>query len=165
MISNPPSRSYSDTTEYARDMQFRLHKSFEIVKKSLVLAAQKQESARLKVAKVKDVKVGDLVYCHTPAVKPGICRKLHHSNKGPYKVIKQFSPVNFELQLCSNPAKTVRTHVDHIVLIKGRKPVVQDEPGVVSDVVQPGTSGVGQVPDRGVSYNLRRRNQAGFVTN
>lgn len=114
LLSQPPQRSYSEIQEYVADLSFRLRTSFATVKQNLGKAADRQENQRSKIAKDKGIRVGDVVYCHFPNLGAVGCRKFAKYNKGPFRVLKQTSPVNYEIQAIDRPAAPIRVHVDRL---------------------------------------------------
>lgn len=120
ILTQRPTFSYAENREYAHDMSVRLHNAFEIAYKNLNEAAEKQESRRDKVAKNKDINVGDNVYLFTPQLKQGLSRKFFKPNSGPFKVIKKTSPVNFLIQPTNGTGPNQHVHVDRLSKIQER---------------------------------------------
>ena len=84
--------------EYARDLQVRLQSAFDLVRENVSKEQQRQKD-------FYDIKIHgnpfqkeDLVWLHTPAVKKGASRKLHHPWSGPFKVIKKISESTYRIQ-------------------------------------------------------------------
>ena len=50
--------------------------------------------------------VGDRVWVYTPKTKNGLSKKLLHKWYGPYRIVKQLSPVHYQVPTCDN--KSVR---------------------------------------------------------
>lgn len=158
LLSNPPCRSYSEIQEFVDDLHIRLQTSFETVKENLEKAASRQETQQNKKAKVKDIKVGDTVFCYFPNVKPGVCRKFAGKNRGPYRVLRQTSKVNFEIELKDSPGKKFLVHVNRLRKVPGQ---ALEFPGMENNSV--GGEEI-QVQDSGSSrYHLRPRDSHGFV--
>ena len=44
-----------------------------------------------------EFKIGDQVLIHDPSRKVGICTKLRHRYKGPYRILERLSPVNYRI--------------------------------------------------------------------
>jgi len=55
--------------------------------------------------------IGDLVLIYKPIRKVGKSDKLLHRWLGPYRVIKETTPVNYEVKLCSGKGKSDIVHV------------------------------------------------------
>lgn len=114
LLSSPPQRSYSEVREFVDDLHIRLQTAFVTVKENLERAASRQELHFSKKAKKKDIKVGDTVFCYWPNVRKGESRKFARKNRGPFKVLRQTSPVNFEIGSQMSPGKKFIIHVNRL---------------------------------------------------
>ena len=88
----------------------QLHEALEWVKKHLPTVQQayknRYDEGRVSVQYWK----GDLVLLWKPKPRPGLTRKLNHYWHGPYEVIKQLTPLSYEVQDCLKK-KISKTHV------------------------------------------------------
>lgn len=120
LFSAPVKRSYAEQRDFAMDLEVRLQTAFQLVKKNLLTAAEKQEKDRLKKFKDKNIRVGDLVFLYTPAIKPGESKKFGSRNRGIYRVKLQTSPVNFQISHVNNPLDTQNVHIDRLTKMEER---------------------------------------------
>lgn len=126
LIFSEKFKTYNDTPTYAQNLASRLQSTFEIVKINLEKAADNQVS-NSEDRKYKNIIVGDTVYLHTPKIKVHTSKKLAKQNKGPYRVIKQCSPVLFEIALVTDPKKIEKVHINRLIkaVIRSPYPVTQ----------------------------------------
>ncbi|GBM53511.1 hypothetical protein AVEN_261280-1 [Araneus ventricosus] len=129
LIFSEKERSYSDTPSYAHQLVNRLQTSFAIVKENLEKAADDIEKLNNSKPKCKEILVGDLVYLHTPKIKIHTSKKFAKLNEGPFRVVRQFSPVNFQIQHVNNPTNKQNVHVNRLIKVEKREifPTVQSE--------------------------------------
>lgn len=120
LISENPRRTYADRLDFVEDLTNRLSSSFRIVKQSLIEAAERQEKYRTRVAKDKNLRIGELVMLYTPCSKVGQSKKFTKFNKGTYRIIEQTSPVNFRIIHINNPKDIQHVHVDRLTRIPDR---------------------------------------------
>ena len=120
LLTSKKKFSYADHREYSEDIEIRLQQAFEIIKQNLEKAAEKQENFRNRSAKDKKILVGDLVFLHTPVIKPGESKKFKSLNKGPYRVKQKTSPVNFQIAHINNHKDIQIVHVDRLTKIEER---------------------------------------------
>lgn len=62
-----------------------------------------------------DFEAGDLVLIYKPLRKVGLAEKLLHRWMGPYRVLRQTTPVNYEVQLSDGSS---RPDIVHVVRMK-----------------------------------------------
>lgn len=120
LIGSHARRSYADNWEYSEDLHLRLKSAFDLIKKNLINAAEKQEQYRERFVKDKGIIVGDLVMLYTPVVKPGEAKKFTIFNKGVYRVVEQTSEVNFKIIHVNNPKDNQLVHVDRLTKLPER---------------------------------------------
>ena len=78
---------------------------------------QQEMKARydLKAAPV-EYKIGQRVWVFTPKTRKGLSKKLLHRWHGPYRIVKQLSPVNFKLRNAANRLVATPVHVNRMKL-------------------------------------------------
>jgi len=81
------------------------------VKENTEIVQRKQKLRYDKKHRPQDFKAGDLVLIYRPFRKVGCSEKLLHRWLGPRKVIRQTTPVNYEVQSISGRGKTDIVHV------------------------------------------------------
>ncbi|GBN13397.1 hypothetical protein AVEN_69182-1 [Araneus ventricosus] len=113
-------RSYSDTPSYAHKLVNRLQSSFALVKQHLENSAEEFCKKPVSLPKSKQIAVGDLVYLHIPRIKIHTSKKLAKFNQGPFRLIKQFSPVIFEIQQVNQPSKRQKVHLKSLIKVVER---------------------------------------------
>lgn len=89
----------------------------------------------------RSFEVGDRVYLHVPAVKPGHCPKFQRPWTGPHRITKVLSKVNYEVELCTGGMAIV-----HINRLKGA-PWVEEDDSLETDRGPSGASSQGRVGD------------------
>ncbi|GIZ01197.1 reverse transcriptase [Caerostris extrusa] len=114
-------RTYSDTPSFATQLVNRLQSSFALVKQHLEKSAEEVSKYQIELPKSKQISVGDLVYLHTPKIRIHTSKKLAKLNDGPFRVIKQFSPVMFEIQHINKPINKQRVHLNRLVKVAARE--------------------------------------------
>ena len=63
--------------------------------------------------------IGDLIWLHVPAVKPGRTKKFALQWRGPYTVIDKLSDTNYRIQLVGSSAKSLVVHHNRMKLCYG----------------------------------------------
>ena len=112
-ILKPMQVNYALGENYKEEMAARLHKAFAKARQNLMKAAEKRKYYYDQKAASTDIGVGDLVLIHFPKVKPGRVAKLARKWIGPYRVLNQTSPVNFEVSKVGS-TKTEIVHVNRM---------------------------------------------------
>ena len=112
--------TYDSVYDYGQDLQYRLKRMYELVKSNLEKAEEAQMAQQHKKAKQPVLKVDDLVYLYSPFLPQGQSKKLSSFNKGPYKIIKQTSPVNFLVRHVLNEKNEQLVHVNRLTLLPKR---------------------------------------------
>ncbi|GIY24603.1 reverse transcriptase [Caerostris darwini] len=102
---------HSVSTQLVKRLQSSLVKEHK--KKSVEEVSKYQIS----LPKSKQIAVGDLVYLHTPKIRIHTSRKLTKLNNGPFRIIKQFAPVIFEIQHFNEPIYKQRIHLNRLVTV------------------------------------------------
>ena len=74
---------------------------------------QMKERYDLKTASVSFA-IGQRVWVFTPKTKKGLSKKLLHRWHGPYRIVKQLSPVNFQLRNSANRLVATPVHVNRM---------------------------------------------------
>ncbi|RWS19116.1 pol polyprotein-like protein, partial [Leptotrombidium deliense] len=79
-------------------------------------------------------KIGDLVLVKCPIRKKGLSEKLLHNYYGPYKIIKQITPVDYKVEN-QRPSKRKRLTID-TVHISRMKPFITEDDDLLDDVTE-----------------------------
>ena len=113
--------SNSDLTyslpDYAARVAINLKKAHKLANELLsnVRYADRNPNAR-----PAQYNIGDYVYLFTPDKLEGLSNKLRHRWHGPYRVVRQTSPVNYELQITDRKFHPI-VHVSRLKLAHSRK--------------------------------------------
>jgi hypothetical protein len=104
LYGSPPSHVYESESEYVESLQNHLEVVHEFARNNLRISSEKHKKLYdLKSDPDKyEYKVGDLVWYHNSARKPGVCPKLIQNWHGPYVVIEVISDVLYRIQLQHN---------------------------------------------------------------
>lgn len=147
LIFSDRERSYSDTPSYARQLVNKLQTSFAVVKENLEKAADEIQRLNDTRKTCKKILVGDWVYLHTPQIKIHTSKKLAKRNHGPYRVLRQFSPVNYQIQHVNNPTDKQNVHLNRLIKVEKREiyPSFQNEIEAVD--IQNTDDNSNEVPD------------------
>ncbi|GIX89939.1 reverse transcriptase [Caerostris extrusa] len=122
LIFRDPVRTYSDTPSFATQLVNMLQTSFALVKQHLEKSAEEVSKYQIELPKSKQIVVGDLVYLDTPKIRIRTSKELAKLNYGPFRVIKQFFSVMFEIQHVNKQ----RVHLKRLVKVAVRQ-VFPDE--------------------------------------
>jgi hypothetical protein len=110
---------FTDHSDYADEMAYRLHEAHTRVKARLQQVVDEREQKNIEMNNAKEFNIGDLVWLRAvPAV--GVNNKLNENQwKGPYKVLERTSLVNYKLDIpvpiSGKPVHSV-VHVDRLKL-------------------------------------------------
>lgn len=112
LVSPEPSPTYDDFVEQVRDKMIEAH---DIARENMRVAAKRNK--RYYDLKVKPAVFheGDLVYYYNPRKFVGRSEKWARKYSGPFRIIKELSPVTMLLQP-SNKKKAFVSHVDKLKL-------------------------------------------------
>ena len=69
-----------------------------------------------------EIKVGDRVYLHVPAIKCGQRKKLHSPCHGPHVVVKKISDVTYRIEEVDNRRKRRVVHFNRLKLCGEPRP-------------------------------------------
>jgi hypothetical protein len=108
---------YTDYSDYADEMAYRLHEAHTRVKAKLQSIVNQREEANADMENPKEYKVGDLVWLRAVAAV-GVNNKLNENRwKGPYPIVERTSLVNYKLDIplpsSGRPVHNV-VHVDRL---------------------------------------------------
>ncbi|GBO19783.1 Retrovirus-related Pol polyprotein from transposon 412 [Araneus ventricosus] len=137
LIFSDKVRSYSDSPSYAQQLVTKLQIAFALVKQNLDKQIESYSKVQVSLKKNKRIVIGDLVYVHTPKIKVHTSKKLSKLNQGPYRVIKQNSPVIFQIQHIAHPLNIQTIHLNRLVKVMEREifPTVEEKSEIVDSPV------------------------------
>ena len=87
----------------------RLKEAYDIVREQNKIGREKQKIRYDKNTKLKTFSEGDYIYLKEMAVGPGKSKKFRSRWRGPYLITKQFSDLNYQIQI--KPGKLVTVNV------------------------------------------------------
>jgi hypothetical protein len=122
---------YNTAEDYKQELIQRLQEAFSTAREKLRHTAEKQEEYRSRTAKPRHFQLGDLVFWADPARPTG--NKFSPRNKGPYRVIKVLSEVNYELRHIYTGEKRI-VHVERLKRAYIREPFPAEEAEVLTQV-------------------------------
>ena len=93
---------------------------------------QMKERYDLKAAPAQ-YQIGQRVWVFTPKTRKGLSKKLLHHWHGPYCIVKQLSPVNFQLRNSVNRLVAAPVHVNRMKLYYDAKDRPIEPPAVLTD--------------------------------
>ncbi|GBN99873.1 hypothetical protein AVEN_113809-1 [Araneus ventricosus] len=122
-------RCYSASPSYAQQLVIKLQTAFALVKQNLDKQAESYSKVQVSLPKNKRIVIGDLVDVYTPKIKVHTSKKLSKLNQGPYRVIKQNSPVIFQIQHIAHPLDIQTIHLNRLVKVREREifPTVEEK--------------------------------------
>jgi hypothetical protein len=114
VTSGEPANRVENPISYAKQLSETMPKIWNIVKKNIEKAQNKQKIQYDK--KHRDVKYdkGMLVWVYKPARKRGLTDKLVHKNKGPFRIIEPYKNVNYVVESVRGPKKQEIHHVSKL---------------------------------------------------
>ena len=84
--------------EYAKLLQHRLQRAFDLVKQHITTEHLHQKELYDQKIYGKPYTMGDLVWLHSPVPRRDSCHKLHYPWTGPSKVLKRLSDTTYRTQ-------------------------------------------------------------------
>ena len=119
-------------SEYVRNLRSTLDEAHERAREHLRTAQRRQKDYYDRRVAGQEIKVGDRVYLHVPAMKTGRTKKLHSPWQGPHLVVKKISDVTFRIEDVQNRRKRRVVHFNRLKLCQDPQPADQqpDQPTV-----------------------------------
>ena len=105
-----------EVSEYVRDLRDTLEEVHEHAREHLRTAQKRQKDYYDQRIAGEQIKVGDRVFLHDPAVKKGQTKKLHSPWQGPYIVMTKIGDVTYRIQAEDNPRKRKVVHFNRLKL-------------------------------------------------
>lgn len=93
---------YGNYSQYLHHVIENIKTAHEIAKENLQKIDQRLANSNINLKKLPEYDVGDKVLLFNPAGEEGKSSKLLFKWKGPWKVIKRLSPVNYRIKLLNN---------------------------------------------------------------
>jgi len=119
MLGTLPHCQTKNVPAYVCDLHKSLHTAYNTVR-SHIQSAHERNKQRYDAAKpFLPYMVGDQVWLHIPAVKPGRSKKFASQWRGPYTVLDKTSKTNYRVRLIGSPAKDLVVHHNRLKLCYG----------------------------------------------
>ena len=116
----PPHDLSTSVAEHRQCVVTKLQHAYRIVHENTQLTQQKMKDYYDLNAKAPNYQVGNKVWVYTPKTKKGLSKKLLHNWHGPFRIIKQPSPVHFRVVTCSNQPISTMVHANRLKLYYDR---------------------------------------------
>ena len=97
MVGIPPQPKNKDVPPFLAKLHDSLHTSYTAVRAHIASAHQRNKERYDTQKPFSPYSVGDLVWLHVSAIKPGKTKKFASQWKGPYTVIDRTSKVNYKI--------------------------------------------------------------------
>ena len=114
-------------SEYVRNLRSTLDEVHERAREHLRTAQRRQKDYYDRRVAGKEIKVGDHVYLHVPAIKTGQTKKFHSPWQGPHVVVKKISDVTYRIEEVANRRKRRVVHFNRLKLC-GEPQLVDQQP-------------------------------------
>ena len=113
LILDPEEASVQSVNEYAKRLLERQHQSFEVVRRQLGAAAERNRRSYDRRVNEQEFKPGQQVYYYCPRRHAGRSAKWTRFYSGPYTVQRVLGPVNYAIRR-SPRSKVFVAHVDKL---------------------------------------------------
>ena len=119
MIWIPLQRKRTDIPSFVTKLHNSLHSAYTAVRAHIILSHERNKERYDKKRPFLPYSIGDLVWLHVPAVKPGRTKKFASQWRGPYTVTDKLSDANYRIQLLGSPTKSLVVHHNRMKLCYG----------------------------------------------
>ena len=110
-----PNVNFSHSSEYIKELHSVLESSFKLAREVTQRKQERQKDHYDVQSSDGRYKVGDVVWLYLPVVKKGQSPKFMKPWKGPYKIVKVLSDVNYRIKFeGSGPRKTQVVHFNRL---------------------------------------------------
>eukprot|EP00795_Rhopilema_esculentum_P006597 gene6597-biopygen8105 len=110
------SKLSSSVAEHRARIVENLENARRIVKTNTELAQQRMKHYYDQNSAPVSFDIGSKVWVYTPKTRKGLSKKLAHNYHGPYRVVKNLSPVHFRLRTLDNRPVSVPVHANRMKL-------------------------------------------------
>ena len=116
MVGILPHCRAKDVPAYVGDLHKSLHIAYTTVRSYTQSAHERNKQQYDAVKPYLPYMVGNQVWLHVPAVKPGRSKKFVSQWRGPYTVLDKTSVTNYRVRLIGPPAKDLIVHHNRLKL-------------------------------------------------
>ena len=99
MLGRVDENDFVGYPQYVQQLHHNLKNAFLLAREKITASVKHQKTVYDKGSRGSELRVGDRVWLHVPAVKLGRTKKLSSLWRGPYTVLDKTSPVNYKIQL------------------------------------------------------------------
>ena len=110
MTGSLPQHRNKDVPSFLAKLHNSLHTAYTTVRAHIASAHQRNKARYDKERPFSPYSVGDLVWLHVSAVKPGRTKKFASQWKGPYTIMDRISEVNYKIKLVGSSTKATIVH-------------------------------------------------------
>ena len=101
-------------SEFVKRLKSTLEQAYALCRNKANLTHQHQKEFYDQRIHGNPFQQGDLVWLHSPVIRPGASKKLHHPWQGPYRVIKRLSDSTYWIQTAKGVRKRHIVHFDRL---------------------------------------------------
>ena len=102
------------TAHHGIKLREKVQNCYEMVRKHMKLKQEWQKTLYDRLVRRTPLKIGDLVWLHSPAVPRGQSHKLHRPWQGPFTIVKVINDVTYRIQCKKNLRKRFVVHYDFL---------------------------------------------------
>jgi hypothetical protein len=113
-VFKAPSNQVTSALDYRASVVENLQEAFDRVHENLQHAQQQQKERFDQQHATKKFSLGSKVWLHAVPRRQGLAKKLMHPWHGPYRIVRQVSPVNYELCTVGNRQYKEIVHVSRL---------------------------------------------------
>lgn len=108
----PPTELSTSVEEHRKRIVSQIETAQAMARNNITRAQQAMKLQYDKKAADAPFVIGQRVWVFTPKPKKGRSKKLLHRWHGPFRVCRQYSPVNFQLRTCDNRLNATTVHAN-----------------------------------------------------
>ena len=114
--------------EYALQLRDTLQEAYDITRERFGTKQEVQKQLYDKKVHGEPFEVGDKVWLHSPVIKRGQSRKLHHPWTGPYTVVKRLSDITYRIVHPTLKRQRQVVHFDRLKRCRERQQTTTQSP-------------------------------------
>ena len=134
MMGSLPQQRNKDVPSFLAKLHNSLQTAYTTVRAHIASAHQRNKARYDKERPFSPYSVGDLVWLHVSAVKPGRTKKFASQWKGPYTIMDRISEVNYKIKLVGSSTKATIVHHNRLKSYHGTPPTPTNAAPPVSPV-------------------------------
>ena len=107
--------------EYALQLRNTLQEAYDRTREHMGAKQEVQKQLYDRKVHSEPFKVGDIVWLHSPVIKRGQSKKLHHPWTGPYTVVKRLSDITYRIAHPTSKRQHQVVHFDRLKRCRERQ--------------------------------------------